>query len=286
MQRLFFLLTIFTSIILSSMKAYASEVSDLVAKYETEVEAEIKAQGKTNEDKYYIYALFARELLGLKEYSLAKKYYKKALESGEKASILDMNEVHYNMLFIRYKEGADKDELRELFSIVKRTVKNQDNPQVKAALAYWDKVINGEYEKEIDKSLVQSYYGNAYSLVKLENLIKNKKYSEALTLMPSNIKDVNMVLKIHHDVLTSLVFSKKKELLCSEKLKRYPRSPATTMQICRYLKGEREYITLDSIKKQMQREDFKYDYLLSALKDIQSNKASPSKGPSKGKSDE
>lgn len=110
-----FKIFIFSISVFSFGPAYTSDVSELVKKYEQAVEDKISAQKKTDEDRYYIYLLFARELLGLKEYALAKKYYSKALTSGEKASIVDMNEFHYNMLFIRYKEGAGKEELNQFF---------------------------------------------------------------------------------------------------------------------------------------------------------------------------
>lgn len=264
MQRLF--LFIFSFIIIQTHLS-ASEVGDLVQKYEAEVEAEIKKQGKTNEDKYYIYALFARELLGLKEYELSKNYYQKALSAGEEAEILDMSEVHYNMLFIRYKQGADKNELKKLFSIVKSTIQNQDAPKIKAGIKYWEIVINGD-NKRIDESLLNSYIGAPYSMAKLQQLIENKEYKKALNLLPANIKDVNMVLKLHYDVLNRIVFTEKKNLLCGEKLKKYPRSPATSMQICRFLKGNEKVITIETIQKQMEREEFKYEYLLSALKEV------------------
>lgn len=255
----------------SSLNIYASEVSDLVKSYEKEVESEITKQGKSEEDKYYIYALFARELLGLKEYELAKKYYEKALAAGEKAAVLNMSEVHYNMLFIRYKEGADKQELKERLSLVKRTLPEQSNPQVKMTLKYWEKVINDE-KKEVTDELVNSFYGAQYSQALVKELILKKEYKKALSLLPTNIKDVNLVYKIQYDVLNRIVFDKKKELLCEASLKRFPNSVSYTMKICRFLKNHNQKDSIQKIEQQMTREKVDAQYLLSALKDIDKDK--------------
>jgi hypothetical protein len=243
---------------------YASEVSDLVQKYESRVEKEIKDQNKSEEDKYYIYALFARELLGLNEYDLAKKYYKKALVSGEKAEVLDMSEVHYNMLFIRYNEGAEKEELKSLLSIVKRVTPEQSNIKVKMALAHWDSVINED--SKVNKDLLSGFYGFNYSQQLLKKYIKNKEYKKALLLLPPKLEKANIIYKIQYDVLNKLVYPEKNKFLCDPVLAQYPKSITYTMQICRYLKNKS--VSLDNIKEQINRESSDKEYLLSALKDI------------------
>lgn len=154
------------------------------------------------------------------------------------------------------------------FSIVKRTLPNQDSKRTKTLLSYWDKVINGNEKKNFDPNLLRSFVGEAYALSEIKKLIQNKKYAKALGLMPRNIESTNLVYKIHYDILNQIVFPNQKKLFCSEKLKKYPLSPVTSMQICRYLIGEDKSISLKTIEKQMQREEFKYDYLLLALKDV------------------
>jgi tetratricopeptide (TPR) repeat protein len=260
MQRLI----IFLFISLFSQSIMGSEVSDLVEKYEAEVETEIKTQKKSEEDKYYIYALFARELLGLKEYKLAKKYYSKALESGENAEILDMSEIHYNMLYIRYMEGADKEELKSLLSIVKRVTPEQSNRQVKMALSHWDKIINGS--DKLDKDLLNGFYGFNYSQEMLKKYIKEKEYKKAFLLLPTKLDKANIIYKVQHDILQKLVYPDKTDFLCYPVLKKYPKTITYTMQICRYLKNRD--VSLEDIAKQIEKESSDKSYLLSALKDI------------------
>lgn len=251
---------------LLSMNIFASDVSDLVKKYESEVEAEISKQDKSEEDKYYIYALFARELLGLKEYDLAKKYYQKALAAGEKGEVLNMSEVHYNMLFIRFKQGAEKEELKSLFSLVKRTLPEQNNIQIKLSIQHWESIINNN--EKLNEKLVNSFYGANYSQAMVKKFIANKEYKKALSLMPKNIDDVNLVFKIQYDILNRIVFDKKKDLKCEKHLKEFPRSVSYTMKICRFLTQEKSKESIETIEKQMVREKSSQDFLLSALKDV------------------
>jgi len=251
-------------IILSLNLSYSSEVSEEVLKYQLSVEQEIKSQEKTDEDKYYIYALFARELLGLKEYSLAKEYYQKALSFGEKAE-LSMPEVHYNLLFIAYKSNASKSELNRLLSIVKSSTPDQENKQVSLALSHWESIINDD--ESFNKDLKNSFYGFDYSQNKIKTYINEKKYKQALSLLPQDLKNNNIIYQIQYDILSKLVFPEKKDFLCNKKLEKYPKSLTYTMQICRYLNNTKS-VSLDNIENQINKESSSKTYLLSALKDI------------------
>lgn len=260
MQRILFLIFI----IFSFNLAFSSEVSDLVAKYEAQIESEINNQNKSDEDKYYIYALFARELMALNEYELSKKYYNKALESGEKAEILDMSEVHYNMLYIRYMEGAPKEELKSLLSIVKRVTPEQSNLKVKTSLEHWDKIINSD--QKLDKDLLNSFYGFNYSQEMLKKYIKDKDYKKAFLLLPKKLDKANIIYKVQHDILQKLIYPDKTDFLCLPVLNKYPKTITYTMQICRYLKNKS--VTLEDVEKQILKESKDKSYLISALKDI------------------
>src|SRR5690554_1586618 len=92
---------------LTSAFALGSEID--FAAYEKMAQKEI--QGKSSEDKFYIYSLFARELLGLKELELSQKYYLMALDEAKNNKELDQSEAHNNLLYIQLKQSASKERM-------------------------------------------------------------------------------------------------------------------------------------------------------------------------------
>lgn len=252
-------------LVVLSFSAFSAPSEEQIKKYQTEIESEIKLQGKSERDKYYIYALFARELLVKKQYALSEQYYQKALIAGKAGKVEGMSEVYYNLLYIAHKLGHEKSQIKKKFEQVKNTLKEKDVPQLELVMKHWEGIINKD--EPLDEDLQNSFYGFHYSQQKVRQYIQQKKYKKALMLLPPNLESANIIYQIQKDVLRRVVFPQTKDFLCQKKLKKYPNSITYTMRICRYL-TDPSSVKLDEIKKQINKESEDKMYLLSALKDI------------------
>lgn len=260
MKYLTFLLAFF---VVSSFAQSAGELEN----YEKEIETMIQEAKKNPEEKYNIYSLFGRELLGLKKFSLARKYYEKAVAQPTGKEV-DKSEAYYNLLYIAYRQGSETGELKSLLGNVKEELKKHaTSPGEEAALAHWEEIINNKGKGKLNENLLNSFYGAHYAQNKVEEFVKAKKYREALQLMPLSLEEANIVQQVEKDILTKIVFPENKNYLCEEKFKKYPNSITYTMLICRYLLDKKS-VPLERIEKQIAKESAKKLYWVDALAEV------------------
>ena len=233
------------------------------AEFKEKVERQIKAEGKTPEEKYHIYALFGRELLGLKKYELAREYYSKALK--QKTSKPDKSESYLNLVYIAHAQKRDK-EFKSALNQLEKAIEEKELPEDNLKnLRMWKALANAS--SQTDERVMNSFQGAYYAMEKVKALVQEKKYAEALELFPTDAKNSSIGLKIQKDILTKLVNPKAKSFLCEATLKRYPSSISYSMLICRKLKNQNSP-SLEEIKKQIKREAPDKMIWANALEDL------------------
>lgn len=244
-MKILFFLTFSALLIQQPIRAQDFDISG----YQEKVENQIKKEGKTPEEKYHIYALFGRELLGLKKYKLAEEYYLKAL--GQKTSETDKSEAYLNLVYLARAQN-EKEKFKVALSRLEKAVEEKTIPEDnRKNLRMWKAIANASSAS--DEKVINSFQGAYYAKERIKALVQQKKYAEALELFPDDAKNSSIALKIQKDILTKLVNPKTKSFLCEETLKRYPSSISYTMLICRKLKKQAPP-SLEEIKKQIQRE--------------------------------
>ena len=233
----------------------------LEQKYAFRLEKLIKEEVKNNQDKYYIYSLLGRELMTLEEYSLAKKYYNKAIKHSSDIESKIKAEAYYNLMFINFYKQQEPKKLKVQISKIRELI-GDENERVNKILNVWEEKL--EKNEDIDDEILNSFYGAFYTQDKIATLINNKKFKKALTLLPQKKQTLNINYKIQYDILHRLVLDKKDNYLCNEMMTEFPKSQTYTMLICKFLK-----IKIHRIKTHLKRESPKRLYLISALQEIE-----------------
>jgi len=263
-----YLSTILLILLLGSSFACAKDdvstnVDNFINAIELRVQASIESDSLNDTQKYKLYALAAREVMGKKHYEKALQYYDLAL-----ASNLDkgMEEAFYNKLFIKYQLEKSADELTKSLNEFEHYLKKYDvSEKYSYILSSWKLMLSTDPQAEM--TISNSLFGQQFSQKKVKRLVKDKKFAQALQLLPDNLGQSNINLQIQSDILKTIVFGRNQKLYCDAKLKKYPNSLAYTMQICRYLKDSQS-VKLSDLETRITKQSPKRLFWLEAMKEI------------------
>jgi tetratricopeptide (TPR) repeat protein len=237
--------------------------TEMIKVVEQKVNETLKEESANKSSKYHLYALAARELMGYGHYEKSLEYYEKALATNLKSG---MEESYYNKLFVLYRLNRSKNELGKALSDLENYLeKNKLKKTYAPVLTSWNALLKSG--TKIDEEAINGFFGAHYAQSKMIELVKSKKFVQALNLLPKDLKNANINLQIQSDILKTIVFGKKQPLYCSKKLKKYSNSKAYTMEICRYLsKGTKTSLT--SVKNRIEKESPRRLFWVEAMKEI------------------
>ena len=236
---------------------------DVIKVIEQKIKESLNEESITKESEYHLYALAARELMSYGHYQKSLSYYEKALSTDLKTG---MEESFYNQLFVLYRLNSSKKDLaRALSDLENYLEKNKLTENYKPVLNSWNALLKSG--TKIDEEAINGFFGAHYAQSKMKDLVKNKKYVQALNLLPKDLKQANINLQIQSDILKTIVFGKKQPLLCNKKLEKYSSSRTYTMEICRFLKKDSS-TSLKSVKQRVEKESPKRLFWVEAMKDI------------------
>lgn len=238
---------------------------------EDRVESELKGKNLSNEKKFFLNLLAARELYQYRFFDKASHYYKNAIEMNVPEN---KTEAYINLMAIEISKG-NKEKVRQLYSESKNYFSK--NPQYKTAdIDYYLKTIENYLPGNKNAPEVTGFYGRFAHEENLINLIKAKEYEKGLSLLnPDSIahstSDFNITA---YDVLNVLVHGQNvKELYCDKQYKQYPNSFAMSTILCSLLNdhlkvgkfSEKNLKTANLYFK----ENSEKNYMFEALKEIE-----------------
>jgi len=203
---------------------------------ETKILGELKkSKLLDNKKKFFITLKAAREFYQYRYYEKAKVYYQQAIniDSDENKS-----EAYINLITI---DILSKDKSKVKLSIEKAQKYYEQNPNFKTSeIAYFLKSIENYLpgKNEVSKEIVNGFYGQFAHDENLINLLKEKKYDSAFSLInPSNLKNsTNDFHIVVYDLLNVYINHKNvKELFCNKQYNEYPNSYAYSTLLCSLL---------------------------------------------------
>jgi hypothetical protein len=267
MKKLYFI-TILLALVLGSSFTFAKdkstvETDDLINSIKINIQKSLEAEPLNERKKYNLYSLAARELMEYRYYEESLKYYELSIKSK-----LDkgMEEAYYNVLFIKYQLKKDVDELvKALEELEHYLIKSESIEKYSYVLSSWKLMLVNNTNAEL--TLSNSLFAPLVSQNNIESLVKEKKFAQALQLLPENLSQANINFQIQSDILRTIVFGRTQKLYCDEKLKKYPNSFAYTMQICKFLKDS-ESVAISFIESRVRKESPKRLYWVEAMKEI------------------
>ncbi len=258
MKRLLLTILLFTivSTYAELSQSNVNKIEAIIKKYKTESKLSQAQQFSLN-------ATIAMELKQYGYMQKASEYFQKAISMADKAKEANEKyELYTEYLFHLTK--LDEKKAKEFYIKTYRpTLKKSDYNKRDELLSFW----SNHFSK--DPKLNRPFFNQHYKVKKLKKLIEEKKYSEAYKVIEkSNPRDSSINRKLEFDILTVLNH-KNKELYCLDMLKRYPKSYAVTVEVCRYLKDRKlKFGTLDALIERSKEEQPQILYIVKALKDI------------------
>lgn len=204
-------------------------------KIENRVQQELKNKNLSEDKKFYLNLLAARELYQYRFYDKASRYYQNALEMKVTEN---KSEAYINLIAIAIDKN-DKDKVSALYQDSKNYF--EKNPQFKTTdIEYYLKTLENYLPSKNNKAPpeVTGFYGRFAHEENLINLIKSHDYQKAFGLLnPQGIaqstNDFNITV---YDSLNVLVNRKDvKTLYCNKQYKQYPDSFAMSTIICSLL---------------------------------------------------
>lgn len=271
MKRSLFLISTFLFV-----TTYSQEITSLqkqsIQKYEKELNRLIEKEKTPNKNLYYIYLIAARDFKLEHLDAFYLKYLNKAikLETNE-----DKSEAYWRLIDHHRRSGnidEAKNTLKEWGSL-----KQEMKPLMKQAFNLLKRGLNGQKlsEKQRDQ-LSKGAFSYQYKMQELDDLIKEKSYSKALSLInPRNVQDEMVSTIIRYDLLKTLVLKNSKDsLLCTDTYEKYPKSYSYSMKMCKALieyskNGSISKGSLKEVEQVFKNKIYKNDdFLYQALLDL------------------
>lgn len=202
---------------------------------EDRVQSELGGKILDDKKKFFLNLLAGRELYQYRFFDKAETYYRNALNIK-----VDENksEAYINLMAIGINRG-DKEKVKIVFNEAHHYFGK--NPSYKTSeISYYLTTIENYLPNKTGKVPVpvQGFYGRFAHEENLINLIKNKDYQKAMSLLnPESLKsstnDFNITV---YDSLNVYLNKKNvKELFCDKQYKQYPNSFATSTILCSLL---------------------------------------------------
>ena len=161
MKKICFSIILFVLVLGNSYAIDKSKVvsDDLIIKIELQVKKSIELESLNEEQKYKIYSIAARELMGYGHYEKSLKHYELALESK-----LDrgMEEAYYNKLFLKYQLKKSSTELEtSLKEFENYLAKSKSSDKYSSILASWKLMLSEDGEITSSNSLFDPKFSNS-----------------------------------------------------------------------------------------------------------------------------
>lgn len=243
----------------------------LVSKEDVKSIEEIKKKHGFDESlsvgqKFKLYGTLAKELRTYDHTEKAIEYFEKAINLGPKLPPnIDPFPVYTEYLFLL--DEVNRKKAKNFFKTTyQKKFSDSDESKRVDSLKFWKNHFKKMPETD------RSFYSQHYKEKNIKRLFKEKKYGEAFKLIkgtdPSN-QSINQKLK--YDILKRLTDSSSDEdLYCEEMLKKYKKSPAITVEACRYLKSKTlKYGNLKKLIKRAEKEQPQIVYLIKALENLE-----------------
>lgn len=147
----------------------------------------------------------------------------------------------------------------------------ESHPEQKEKFSSWLVTMKGYQSKSLRPDEVPSNLRTWAIEEKLPELISQKKFPEAWSLVKDrDLSRADLRTKVVHDLLSAAALKdKKRSHFCADTLKRYPSSQAWTIKVCRYLDGWKNNKPDPALKKsaidQVKDEEPESSYVASAL---------------------
>lgn len=262
-----FVLSISTNIKAQSTVVTTKEVQAI----EAQVDKELQSSKLDNKKKLIATSLAGREFYQYRFYDKSKKYYQAAIAIDTKEN---KSEAYINLVAIAFI-NKDKKEIQKAYDEAQKYF-GQNKRFKSQEIGYYLTSIEG-YLAGKNKTNIKGFYGRFVEDANLVDLIKNKKYSEALSVLNPEALDpngMNSLDFISYDALNVNVNKKNvKSLYCTEEFKKYPEAYTYSILICGLLN---DYLTNDKFDEHRLKRAEKYfaemdsekAYLLEVVKEI------------------
>ena len=274
MKKILILLTFFNVLLCYANQATPTQ-KIVIAKYESEISKLIKSKKLPNENIFYLYLIAARDfhLEKIDDYYLSYLNKAKAIKTSE-----DKSEVYWRLINY-HRSSGDLSTAKNLFS----EWEEQDSGNEKVMKQAFTLLRSALYKdtkqslsKEEIETLEKGPFSYRYRMSNLDQLIKSKKYAQALSLInPLEIDGEMISTIVRYDLLNRLVTPKgKNKLKCESTLEKYPKSQSYSIKICKSLLeftryGKVSKATLKETKTILENSIYKDDrFLYSALLDL------------------
>lgn len=205
-------------------------------KIEERVQDELKGTNLSTEKKFFLNLLAGRELYQYRFFDKASQYYRNAI-----AMNIDENktEAYINLMAIAIDKG-DKEKVRALYKETLDYFTRNSQFKTKEIDYYLSTIENYLPGKSSEKNppKVEGFYGRFAHEENLINLIKEKNYEKAFSLLnPDGVarstSDFNITV---YDALNVVLKRKNAgQLYCSKQYKQYPNSFAMSTIVCSLL---------------------------------------------------
>lgn len=238
---------------------------------EEQVDNELQSSKLDNKKKLIANLLAGREFYQYRFFDKSKKYYQAAIDLNTDEN---KTEAYINLMAISIVE-KDKTQLRAFYNQAVEYFKAHSNfhsEDIKYYLNSIDGYLTGK-----NTETVKGFYGQFNQESNLVELVKSKKYSEAMAMInPVSLKgndNLNLEVIIYDSL--NVVLNKKsvKKLNCTDEYKKYPNAYTYSTLICgllndyvvqskfnpKRLKRAENYFSKDNIDKA---------YLLEVVKEI------------------
>jgi hypothetical protein len=223
---------------------------------------EQQASPSAASESYYEKLLLARQMLQADKLPEAKRHFEAALAQPGLEQV-DAGAAYHGLLYVGYLQAINARELTNLLRNLDGAVgvNHQDN-----RVWFWQGVLIGEHP--FDRPTAMRLFGYAPFRTDFEQLIREKRYREALSRFPLDLEGANIVQETTRDMLAEVVFPGQQELLCKATLERYPNSITYTMMVCRFLLGDAS-VSLKAIEEQLRSESPQRLFWLSLLREVE-----------------
>ena len=210
-------------------------------------EQQIKAQDLTAKRRYHLYLLAGRELFNYGEYSFAKKYYQKALETNFDAN---HSEAYINLSALSIVSKQKPDTINHYARMVIdyfRANPQHKTPEINGYLDFLKITFLKQPHKGTEEKVLLGPYAPQALNQKIVDLIKQKKFAIAFKIFPvDNLKEGSLPQKVTYDALHVMVKKQSvKSLFCLEDYNRYPNAFSYSIILC---KGLKHYLKEGKVK--------------------------------------
>lgn len=272
MKKYYITLVLLSVFLATNVLSQSKVLSDKeVETIEEQVDKLLQSPQINNDKKLTAYTLAGREFYQYRFYDKAKKYYQAAIKVNTTAS---KTEAYINLVAIALVT-KNKKELQNRFDETQNYFNKNKKLKTNEVSYYLDSIE--DYLSGKNKNNIKGFYGRFVEDANLAELIKSKKYSDALSVLnPEGLdpKGMNSLEFISYDVLNVYVNKKNvKNLYCSNEFRKYPNAYTYSVLLCGLLN---DYLTKSVFDESRMKRALNYfsevdrekSYLLDVVKEI------------------